>query len=86
MNVTLTLVETILTDGSSAFDVKIGGITLACVTQRDAERLLGKLSCAIEAHTLATAYTDFDLEDVTDDQDARDEAKWLARMGGDLEA
>lgn len=40
-----------LSDGSSVFDVSIGSVVLAAVTERDAEQLADKIAEAVREHT-----------------------------------
>lgn len=53
----ITVTRRILTDGSPVFDVRLGGIILAAVTEKDAFALADKIECAINAHTTDGAKT-----------------------------
>lgn len=49
----ITVIRRYLSDGSPVYDVRIGGIDLPAVSERDADALAEKVKDAIEDHTNA---------------------------------
>ncbi len=54
MTVPIHTIERQLSDGSLVYDVRIGGIVLTAVTERDANHLVDKLARAIDDHSTET--------------------------------
>jgi len=55
IDMTIYVIPCHLSDGSDAYDVKIGETILAAVTMDDAADLAAKIRDAIDAHTVSTA-------------------------------